>query len=75
MRSRATATAIRRARKETAIKLTTMIHKTYRAIYKINRATRTGEAIASGNPKRVVRLFERRALYSLFARFVNRVLR
>lgn len=52
-----------------------MIHKTYRAIYKINRATRTGEAIASGNPKRVVRLFERRALYSLFARFVNRVLR
>ncbi len=53
------------------MKLTTAIHKAYRAVYRMNRATRTAEAIASGNPKRVERLFLRRLLYKLF----NRALR
>ncbi len=57
------------------MKLTTAIHRVARAVYKANRAVRTGEAIASGNPKRVTRLVERRIAYKLFARFINRVLR
>ena len=57
------------------MKLTTAIHKAYRAIYRANRATRTAEVLASGNPRRIVRLEERRLAYRLFAKFINRVLR
>jgi hypothetical protein len=53
----------------------TTFNKAYRAAYRVHRAMVTGRTIASGSPKRAVKLVERRALYSLFARFVNRVLR
>lgn len=51
------------------------IHRAYRVLYHVNRATRTVQALASGSPRRVARLYTRRAGYRLFARFINRVLR
>ncbi len=50
-------------------------NRAYRAAYRMHRAVVTGRVLSSRNPKRAVRLVERRALYSLFARFVNRILR
>ncbi len=51
------------------------VHKAYRAAYRVNRALTTGRVIASGNPKRIERLFVRRLLYKMFARLVNKALR
>lgn len=48
---------------------------TTRDVYRAQRAARTVRAVASGKPGRVVKLYERRLLYRLFARLVNRVVR
>jgi hypothetical protein len=50
-------------------------HKFARAVYKANRTTRTVQAWSSGNPSRIAKLYERRMLYRLFAKFTNRLFR
>lgn len=50
-----------------------VIHKAYRAAYKVNRMARTAEVVESGNPERVAKLIERRTAYGLFARIANRL--
>ena len=50
-------------------------HRFYRAVYHINLALNTGRAWRSGNPRRIARLYERRAAYRLFARIIHRILR
>jgi hypothetical protein len=46
-----------------------------RASYHAQRAARTFRAIASGSPKRIAKLYERRFLYRGFSRLVNRLLK
>jgi hypothetical protein len=48
-------------------------HKLARIASRTNRATRTTEVVASGNPKRPVRLAGRSAAYRLFNRLMNKV--
>jgi hypothetical protein len=50
-------------------------NKAYRAAYRVHRALVTGQVLSSRNPKRAVRLVERRLAYRWFAKFINRVLR
>lgn len=47
----------------------------YRAIYRINHALTTARAWSSGNPRRVAKLYERRAAYKLFNRMTRRLFR
>ena len=51
------------------------LHKFYRAVYRVNRASRTASAFGSGSPKRIVKLYARRASYRFFARLMNRLFR
>ena len=48
-----------------------MLHRFYRAVYRVNRASRTVEAVGSGDPARMVKLAGHRWLYRLFARLLN----
>lgn len=48
---------------------------TTRGAYRAQHSVRTARAIASGKPGRVLKLYERRMLYRLFARLVNRIVR
>lgn len=45
------------------------------AAYSAQHAGRTYRAWTSGSPKRVVRLYARRALYRAFAQLTNRILK
>jgi hypothetical protein len=46
-----------------------------RSAYKAQHAGRTVRAFASGSSKRIVKLYERRLLYKMFARIGNKLTR
>ena len=52
-----------------------VVHRAYRAVYRINRATRTAEVVGSGSVSRIEKLAARRVAYGMFARLMNRVLK
>jgi hypothetical protein len=45
-------------------------HKVMREAHRVDSAIYMGEALASGNPKRIERYFLRRLAYKLFGRFM-----
>jgi hypothetical protein len=47
-------------------------HKVAKDIHKADSAVYMGEAIASGNPKRIERYFLRKLFYKLFAKFMGK---
>ena len=49
-------------------------HKVARDVRRADSAVYMGEAVASGNPKRIERYFLRKLFYKLFAKFTNRTL-
>jgi len=48
---------------------------TTRSVYRVQHAARTFLAFASGSPKRIAKLYERRLFYKAFVRVANKILK